>query len=39
MGRRKKKPTNQINWKQTAVDLMVGLLTGLILMGIEHFIK
>ena len=39
MGRYEKKPTNKINWADKAVDLIVGLISGLILIVLDRIIK
>lgn len=39
MGKYEKKPTNKINWAEKAVDLAVGLISGLILIAVDHLIK
>lgn len=39
MGKYEKKPTNKINWGDKAADLIVGLISGLILIVIDRIIK
>lgn len=39
MGKYEKKPNNQINWVEKAVDFVVGLISGLILILLDRLIK
>jgi hypothetical protein len=39
MGKRKKKPTNRIDWLQAAVDGLVSLVAGLIVMLVDKLIS
>lgn len=39
MGKYEKKPTNKINWVDKAVDLLVSLISGLILIAVDKLIK
>lgn len=39
MGKYEKKPTNKINWVDKAADLIVGLISGLILIVLDRIIK
>ncbi len=38
MGRRKKKPTGDINWNQTAVDTLASFFVGLVLLVLDKLL-